>query len=300
IRTRSDGFFKQINTDAAGNVIFEDIIEDNRDFERNFLLLGLGASYKPNTSFELYGNVSQNYRSVTFNDINIVNPAFAVDPDITDEEGFTADAGIRGDFNKILSYDVSAFSLFYNGRIGFVQKESDTGGVISERGNVGDAVLFGLESFFDLNLKKVFDMNNDFSLNYFLNASFISSEYTSSEQAGIEGNEVEFVPESNFKTGVRFGYKNFQANIQYTYLGQQFTDATNSVEANLSGVIGAIPEYEIVDLSMSYSYKRYKLEAGINNVLDETYFTRRATGYPGPGIIPSAPRNWFLTFQVKI
>ena len=41
-----------------------------------------------------------------------------------------------------------------------------------------------------------------------------------------------------------------------------------------------------------------KLEAGINNIFDEIYFTRRATGYPGPGIIPSPPRNTYLTLQI--
>ncbi len=134
IKTESEGFFKRINTDAAGNVIFEETIEDNRDFERNFVLLGVGLSYKPTTALEIYGNISQNYRSVTFSDININNPAFAVNPNITDEDGFTADLGFRGNYKNIISYDLGAFALFYNGRIGFIQKEFDNGRIISERG----------------------------------------------------------------------------------------------------------------------------------------------------------------------
>ena len=38
----------------------------------------------------------------------------------------------------------------------------------------------------------------------------------------------------------------------------------------------------------------------INNVTNTFYFTRRATGYPGPGIIPSPPRNMYLTLQIRI
>ena len=76
IRTQSEGFFKNINTDAAGNVIFEETIEDNQDFDRKFALLGIGLSYKPTIGLEAYGNISQNYRSVTFSDINIINHAF--------------------------------------------------------------------------------------------------------------------------------------------------------------------------------------------------------------------------------
>ncbi len=299
IKTQSEGFFRNINTDGAGNVILNEVIEDNRDFERSFVLLGIGLSYKPNTNLEIYGNVSQNYRSVTFSDIAINNPAFAIDPDITDEKGFTADLGIRGNYKKMVSYDLGVFGLFYNNRIGFVQEVFPGDRIKSVRGNVGDALMFGVESLFDFNLKKIFDLNNDFQLNYFVNMSIINSEYTSSESSGIKGNKVEFVPDLNLKTGLNGGYKNLQASIQYTYLGKQFTDATNSTAGSISGVIGEIPQYDILDVSLSYTYKTFKLEAGINNVLDNAYFTRRATGYPGPGIIPSAPRNWYTTLQIK-
>lgn len=300
IKTQSDGFYKHINTDAAGNVIFEETVFENQNFERAFVLLGLGLSYKPTSQFEFYGNISQNYRSITYSDIYISNPAFAISPDITDEDGFTTDLGLRGNFKNIVSFDASIFSVFYNNRIGFAQKVLEDGRIISERGNIGDALIYGVESLFDVNLKKLLDLNNQFSLNYFINSSFIHSEYTSSQVPGIVGNKVEYVPEINIKTGLKFGYKNFLAGVQYTYLSSQFTDATNSVEPNLSGVIGEIPSYDILDFSLSYSYKRFKLEAGVNNVLDNAYFTRRATGYPGPGIIPSAPRNWYTTLQIKI
>lgn len=300
IKTQSEGFFRRINTDAAGNVILNEEVQDNRDFERSFVLLGVGVSYKPNKSFELYGNVSQNYRSVTFSDINIINPAFSIDPNITDEKGFTVDMGLRGNYKRLISYDLGVFGLFYNDRIGFVQKGLSDGRVTSERGNVGDAVMYGIESLFDFNLKKILNLSNDFQLNYFVNTSIINSEYTASDQPGIQGNNVEFVPDLNLKIGLNGGYKNLLGSIQYTYLGRQFTDATNSTQASLSGVIGEIPEYDILDVSLSYTYKNFKLETGINNVLDNHYFTRRATGYPGPGIIPSAPRNWYTTLQIKL
>lgn len=299
IKTESDGFFKRINTDAAGNVILNEKVDNSEVRERSFVLFGLGASYKPSDALEIYGNVSQNYRSVTFTDISIINPAFAISPDIDDEKGMTIDFGLRGNYNNIVSYDVGAFGLFYNDRIGFVQRAFADGSVKSERGNIGDAVMYGIESLIDVNLNEVFIKNNDYSFNYFVNVALTDSEYTKSEENGVEGKKVEFVPNVNLKTGIRFGYKNFLSNIQYTYLSQQFTDASNAVESNLSGVIGEIPSYDILDISLSYTYKNFKLEAGINNVLDNEYFTRRATGYPGPGIIPSNNRNFYTTLQVK-
>ncbi|EDP96286.1 iron(III) dicitrate transport protein, outer membrane receptor [Kordia algicida OT-1] len=300
IKTESDGFFKRINTDGAGNVILNETVDNSETRERSFVLFGLGASYKPSDALEIYGNVSQNYRSVTFTDISIINPAFAISPEIDDEKGMTIDFGVRGNYKNMISYDLGAFGLFYNDRIGFVQRAFADGSVKSERGNIGDAIMYGFEGLLDFNLNEIFIKNNDYSFNYFINAAITDSEYTKTEESGVEGNNVEFVPNVNLKTGIRFGYKNFLSNIQYSYISQQFTDASNAVESNLSGVIGEIPAYDILDISFSYTYKNFKLETGINNLLDNEYFTRRATGYPGPGIIPSVNRNFYATLQIKL
>jgi Fe(3+) dicitrate transport protein len=299
IKTESDGYYSQINFDNAGNVIFDNTVFENQTRKRSFLLFGLGGSYKPNKYIEMYANASQNYRSVTFSDISIFNPAFVIDPDISDEKGYTIDLGIRGNNKKLISYDISLFHLFYNDRIGFTQIVSPDGNIKSQRGNVGNAVIFGVESIIDFNLNKIFIRDNNFIFNYFINTSVIESEYIKSETNGIAGKRLEFVPKLNIKTGTKIGYKNLLLNIQYTYLSNQFTDSSNSIESNLSGVIGQIPAYDILDFSSSYRLKNYKLEFGINNILDNHYFVRRATGYPGPGIIPSPPRNYYVTLELK-
>ena len=148
-----------------------------------------------------------------------------------------------------------------------------------------------------LNLKLPCE-NNIF--NFYINSSFIKSEYIESQRNCVEGNSVEFVPNINIKSGVKFGFNDLLSNIQFSYLSSQFTDASNAIESNLSGVIGEIPEYYILDFSSSYSFKKYKFEFGINNVLNYKYFTRRATGYPGPGIIPSSGMNLYGTLEIKI
>ena len=279
-------------------MILNQTIFNNNIRERSFVLLGTGLSYKGIA--EIYGNISQNYRSVTFADISIINPAYSIDPDISDEKGHTIDMGVRGELNKYISFDISAFNLYYNDRIGFIQKAFDDGSVKSEKGNVGNALIYGLESLIDLNINKLLLLSGNNIFNFYINSSFIKSEYIESQRNGVEGNSVEFVPNINIKSGVKFGINNLISNIQFSYLSSQFTDASNAVESNLSGVIGEIPEYYILDFSSSYSYKKYKFEFGINNMLNHKYFTRRATGYPGPGIIPSSGMNLYGTLEIKI
>ena len=113
ISTASNVFSRRTNLDGAGNPIGNEsvIVDDIK--ERSFVLLGLGVSLEPNDALEVYGNLSQNYRSMTFSDVNIINPSNAVDPELDDENGFTTDLGIRGNWNNKISYDISAFGLFY-------------------------------------------------------------------------------------------------------------------------------------------------------------------------------------------
>ncbi|WP_029033176.1 TonB-dependent receptor domain-containing protein [Salinimicrobium terrae] len=314
INTESRGTYRDIFLDLAGNVLKNEALTDNRGFERSFVLLGVGAGYEMSDSVEIYANFSQNYRSVTFSDIRVVNPVFQVDPNITDETGFTSDVGIRGRWRNILSYDASIFGLKYNDRIGevlraetrenFQGEQEETGRVIRFRGNIGDAFIYGLETFADWNLQtSFFPEAEDYMARVFVNSAFTSSEYIQSEQTNVEGNKVEFIPAVNLKTGLNFGYRNMLGALQYTYLSKQFSDATNApqnINDSQRGIEGVIPAYGILDLSLSYSYHRYKIESGINNLLDNIYFTRRATGYPGPGIIPAQPLTWYVTLQVRL
>lgn len=304
IKTESEGTFKNIVLDLAGNPLLNEEIPDNRTFERDFVLLGTGVTYRLRPAIELYGNVSQNYRSVTFNDIRVVNPSFVIDENITDEEGFTLDIGARGRLDNKLSYDASLFGVRYDRRLGEILEEGGDGGTIRRRGNIGDAFIYGLEFFGDWNLRNTFfEEKEHIKLNVFVNLALTESEYIRSEENGVEGNQVEFIPDVNLKTGINFGYKNLTASIQYTYLTEQFTDATNApqdVNDNQRGIEGTIPSYGILDISAAYTYKRWKLEAGINNALDTSYFTRRATGYPGPGIIPAEPLAFYTTLQFKL
>lgn len=300
IRTASRGSYNVEDIDLARNVTPLGDSTDNRTFERSFVLLGLGLSYAPSDNFELYANVSENYRSVTFSDIRITNPTFSIDPNIRDEEGYTFDMGVRGKWQELISYDIGVFSLFYNDRIGVVFDDRAK----RVRGNIGDALIVGLEFFTDWNLAKTLKLStNAYKLNWFVNGALTESEYLKSDDNNVEGKKVEFIPLVNLKTGLRFGYKNLLGSFQFTYLSEQYTDVENSPipdeSNNRNGIIGEIPAYSIMDFSLSYVINRFKIETGINNLADEKYFTRRATGYPGPGIIPSEPRNYYLTVQVR-
>jgi Fe(3+) dicitrate transport protein len=301
IHTTAEGYYGSIYKDLAGNVIEITRTDEERDNGRKFVLAGLGVSCRPTPFVDIYANVSQNYRSITFSDMRISNPSSVIDPDLQDEKGYSVDLGVRSEQTSLFSYDVSLFYLNYNNRIGEVQSYDEYNRVIRRRGNIGQAVIKGVEAYGEADwLRMLSPEQSKWSGVVFNNIAFIEASYRSSEVPGVKGNAVEFVPAINLKNGIRIGYKNLKASFQYTYLSEQYTDASNARDGGVSAVVGIIPSYSIMDVSMSYAIKKFRVEASVNNLADRMYFTRRATGYPGPGILPSDGRSFFLTVQVKI
>lgn len=300
ICTSSEGYYRLINKDLAGNVLLDSKINEQRTNTRNFLLTGIGTQFKINKHIELYANFSQNYRSINFNDMRVTNPNFQVDPNLKDENGFTADGGIRATIKDIIYFDVSGFFLKYNNRIGTIlTTDSVTYQIVRYRTNVSDSRTLGVEAFVELDWMKLFKNDTKHKLSTFINTSYINAFYVGGKQSAFNNKKVEYVPDFIIRTGITYAFKKFNFTAQYAYTAQQYSDATNAGYTS-SAIYGLIPAYSVMDISVGYTWKRLGFYTGINNVTNANYFTRRAEGYPGPGIIPADPINFYFTLQVKI
>lgn len=301
ISTNSEGYYNEQYSNLAGDIIFKQKNYDNRTNNRSFVLLGIGLGYRINNSIEFYSNISQNYRSINFNDMRIVNPNSRVDENLKDEDGYSADIGFRGNVKELVYFDVSAFYLKYNNRIGSVlQLDSSTYQLYRFRTNISDSRNLGVESMIEADIfKLIFGKEKKLGVSLFSNFSILDAKYINSKQVAFENKKVELVPDYIFRSGVTVSYKSFKISYQYSYTSEQFTDATNA-KYTANAVNGIIPAYFVSDFSLNYSYKRFLFSGQINNLLNEMYFTRRADGYPGPGIIPSDGRSFFITVGIKI
>ena len=147
---------------------------------------------------------------------------------------------------------------------------------------------------------KIFLKNNaDKKFSTFVNFSYNDAKYINSDEPAFENKLVELVPPVVLRAGCTFGINTFSISFQYSYTDEHFSDATNAISVS-NAVIGIIPSYTTMDVSAKYSFKKFQLEAGLNNLTNESYFTRRASGYPGPGILPSPPRNFYNGIQLKL
>lgn len=304
IRTFSEGYYQILVKDAAGNIIVDKKEPDNRQRLRSFVLLGMGLSYKINNDLESYANFSQNYRAVTFGDLRIQNPNFFIDPNINDEKGYNADIGLRGSPHPAFYLDASLFYLRYNHKIGTVLKADQPPLYLDYqyRTNIADARTIGLELVTEVRLLALLHKRpTAHALTLFTNVTYNDGRYLRSDDKSIHQKRIELVPPVLLRTGLNYAYQNFKATLQYAYIAKQYTDATNASSLyTASAVIGPIPAYQVLDFSLKYGYRRWQIEGSINNLLNTMYYTRRATSYPGPGIIPAEGRTFYMTVAVKI
>jgi Fe(3+) dicitrate transport protein len=300
ITTNAEGYYRNINTDLAGNVILDTSFIENKNKVRSFVLLSLGVSYEFSDKIQAYGNFSQNYRAINFNDLRITNPNFRVDENLSDETGYNADIGVRGTVGNFFSYDVSLFYLKYNNRIGFILKtDPNLFNTYRFRTNISESRNLGIESVVELDFLKLFNRKSKYALKYFVNYSYVDGRYINSQEPAYENKKVELIPNTLLKTGVSTVINNFTLSYQFSYTSQQYTDATNSTFSS-NAISGLIPTYYLMDVSASYKHKKMKLEVSLNNITNEVYFNRRAVGYPGPGIIAAPPRMFYLTLGLTL
>jgi Fe(3+) dicitrate transport protein len=301
IRTEADGFYTNIARDLAGNIIFNQQVNDRRVNQRGFVLAGVGVSYKFTESIETYTNFSQNYRAVTFSDLRVQNPNFVIDTTLKDETGFNYDLGIRGQVGRWFDFDASLFYLSYTDRIGNVLRvDPTTFNIYRFRTNVGDAYSLGMELFSEVNLIRLLRPRlTQWDVSVFVNASLVRARYKQDQQnTAIAGKQIENAPAVSVRTGGTLRWKTLKLGGVVTLFSDQYSDATNALTSP-TAVNGLIPGYSVLDLTAAYTWRWLTLTCTLNNALDARFFTYRASGYPGPGIMPADGRALYGTLEVR-
>lgn len=268
---------------------------------RKLLLYGIGGEFMLTEKTNFYGNYSLAYRPVTFSELTPSATTETIDPNLKDASGFNADLGFRGSLKNFLLFDIGVFYLQYENRIGTLTVNN-----LPYKTNIGNSVSKGIESFIEIDFVKLFIENTNFgSVKVFASNSFIDAKYVKWNNPdialdpfkAIEGKRVENAPKSIHRFGASYDIKGFSATVQYSRVGDVYTDAANTETPNAAGTTGKLSGYQVWDASMSFKFlERYSIKAGVNNFTDEKYATRRAGGYPGPGILPANGRTVFISF----
>ncbi len=258
-------------------------------------MFGIGSEYNTSSNTNIYANICQAYRPIDYSQITGFGITSKIDPNLKDANGINADLGYRGTVKNYLNFDVGLFYLAYNKRIGTVLIDPGTVNEYTLRTNVANSTHKGLESYVEFNFLKYLNNNSIKGLSIFNSLALIDAKYTSAE---FKGNRVEASAKYINRIGLTYSDKKLSGTVQMNNTGDAFGDATN-VRKSEDPVAGHIPAYTVFDLSATYKMNRYALKAGVNNLADKAYFTRRTDEYPGSGIIPSIGRSFYIGVSAR-
>ncbi len=294
--------FENGNSKMSGVIKYYTVNPLPTTIKHDFVLAGISSQYLLDNDNTLYGGISQAYRPVIFKDIVPGSTYEQVDKNLKDAFGYNAEIGVRGKF-KHLQYDISYFRMLYKNRLGTLVLQDNAGQPYTYKTNIGNSRTNGLEMF----VQYKFPISNNLFAGLFTSTAFIDAKYTTGQistgttNKSIKGNKVEAVPQWISRNGLDILFKGFSCTILYSYTASSFSDALNTVTPPASGAKGFTPSYSVFDFNASFrTNSHFTIRAGINNIFDKQYFTKRPTFYPGPGIWPSDGRNVYVTFGIKI
>jgi Fe(3+) dicitrate transport protein len=274
--------------------------------DRSFPLLGVGLQYQATRSSQFYGNFSQAYRPYLYASITPADQVGIIDPNLKDSEGYDIDVGYRGQIGRGLTFDVSAYYLFYGDKIGKITARAEGNSTYLLTTNVGNSVAKGVEAYLSASLGSLVGAGiRNTDLRIFSSFAYTHARYTAGvinqgpEDISLVGNRVEGVPDWLERAGLEFLCNGLRTTIQMSYVSNQFNDANNTQFAP-TGTVGYVPAYTLFDWSFNWAFlEAYHVSGGVNNLTDAKYFSRRISMYPGPGILPADGRTFYLSVGYK-
>lgn len=253
---------------------------NQRDKERteNVPLFGLGLSYHATDASQVYANISEAYKPLTWSETLPSQTNQTVEGDIEEAKTLSAEVGYRGQ-TKHLNWDASLFHIRYENRVGTVANRITNVGAGTHRG-IDLATELKLSQFSE-GLKSIGDFN------LYANMEILDAKFTRGPQ---EGNTPQYAPKTITRAGIIYAKeKKTKIALMGTFVGSHFADDGNTDNFE-------VPSYTVFDLTADYSLtNNWMLSAGINNLLDREYYSRVRSD----GVIWALDRNFYAgaTYQ---
>ena len=257
-------------------------------------LLALGLAYDLGRGHEAYANVSEGYKAKTFTDAVPLGTADTVSGNLDPAHSWTYELGLRGAPQPWLIYDASVFMIDYDNRFGRVGANIQ---------NVGRSINQGVDLALEVDLLGLYDARSggqprdrDLSFNLHGNLELLEARFESGPLAGLT---PQYAPDHVLRAGATLRSKRWgRLGLMGTFVDDHWANDNNGLFAPANpDSSGFIPAYMVWDLTAELRlYKEtVSLLAGVNNLLDEDYFSRVRPD----GIQPAYGRNYYVGVSVK-
>ncbi len=258
---------------AAGNPL---AAREERD---TVPLLGLAAAWDLPGRGQLYANASQSFRPMIFTQAVPNGATQIVNADLAEGRAVQYEFGYRAEVRPGLVVDASAFHLGFDDQIGTLALP----GGRSTVANVGRAVHRGVEASVQQDLLRLFHPGARSALTLYANALLLDAEF---KQGAFAGRTPQYAPDHVVRTGLVYTRgTGLKLGLTGTLVDHSFADDTNTAQRR-------VPAHAVWDLTAEWRVPRspVRLIAGVNNLLDEDYYSR----VRADGIDPAPRRNWYF------
>ena len=272
-------------------------VDFSEDTSTTELIPGAGATYELCRGTTLFGGVHRGFAPPRITDSI---DSTGTDLQLDAERSWNYELGVRGQPTSWLSYELTGFYMDFENKI---IPANESGGASTSNTNAGESEHLGFEVGFRADMLALTRgcRQPRCAPRLWLDAGYTFVHTENKTVGGIfSGNELPYAPQHILRAGLAFEdpRTNITAGAWATYTAEQFADQANTVAASNDGTNGLIPDYWLVDASVSWRLPRSSLTVtlSVNNVFDERYIASRAPS----GIHVGAPRHGFLGLRLDL
>jgi Fe(3+) dicitrate transport protein len=244
---------------------------------------GIGLKYTFAEQTLAYANVTRSFRPPSFGDS--FNPAIAASSlDLKPSTAWTYEAGVRAEPYAWLFADLGVFYTDFTDQV--VVSAGTAANYDTRSYGFEGAARVGLLGLGRALARGDGDAHGDTEL-------FLQGGLSVLEASFVDGafadNALPYVPEVTATFGALLAWREtVSLTLQGRYMGARFTDNANTVEEDPTATIGELSAYSVFDIKARWqALDVLAINAGLNNVFDESYGTQRRNGaqkgiFPGP------------------
>ncbi len=239
------------------------------------LLPGIGVSVSPSSNATFFVGAHRGFAPPRPADIYRPEPGQSVvlvDPELS----LNLELGTRITSSRGAQFEATLFQMDFRNEI--LEAPANAGQRFI---NGGQTLHRGVELAANLALPMIAQGLPDLSLR---------SSYTylpiASYRAGgnrdplLVGNRLPYAPEHLVTASIAYAHRAFTVGTSFEFVGGQFADPQNLLEASADGQEGALPAYTVTSAFGSYALplSGWQLRASVRNLFDRVYITQRNEG----------------------
>lgn len=278
---------------SVAKVLDTNLISENAIFN---LIPGIGTNFMINKSLSLFAGMHKGYAPPRIKDA-ISNSGEVYQ--LNAEESWNYELGLRGKLKSVLSYEICAYRLDFSNQI--IPVSESSGGTGAGLVNGGATLNQGIEAAFRWHISQWLKSSTKIAVtgNFtFTDARFNDDRFVNSGslKVNVKNNYTPYAPKYFHNAGLNIERpKGFGCNLNANFVGEQYTDALNTIAPSADGRNGLIKAYKVMDAGVYARFAKNKLYANftVKNILNERYITSKRP----QGIRVGLPR--YFTFSVQ-